>query len=92
MNCEFIIFVLCSRNDESETIKTYHYHYYLYHYHYTVGYVKKVERVQKRAYRMIPNLQHLHYGDQLAESGLLSLRACRIRYHSITMFKMYKKQ
>ena len=58
---------------------------------YTVGNILRVERVQKRACRLIPSMCHLHYREQLAELGMLSLRARRIRYQLITIFKMYKK-
>ena len=57
---------------------------------YTVGYINKIERVQKRMCRMIPAVRQLSYRDQLAHLNLHSLRARRIRYQLIFMFKLYK--
>ena len=46
----------------------------------TIGYVNKIERVQKRMCRMIPALRHLPYRKQLAHLKLLSLQARRTCY------------
>lgn len=40
--------------------------------------------------RMIPNIRGMTYRDQLKSLGLLSLKARRIRYQLITLYKMHK--
>ena len=57
---------------------------------FTIGYTKKVERVQKRMCRIIPSIRHLSYNDQLVKLNMLSLYARRIRFQLISVFKMYK--
>lgn len=40
--------------------------------------------------RMIPGIRHLSYRDQLMSLHLLSLRARRLRFQLITIFKIFK--
>ena len=57
---------------------------------YTVTYINKIEKVQKRMCRMIPELNGLPYQEQLEALELLSLQARRLRYQLIFLFKMHK--
>ena len=57
---------------------------------YTQNLVDEVERVQRRLCRMLPSLRHLSDKSQLKKIGLLSLRARRIRFQLITIYKMNK--
>jgi hypothetical protein len=56
---------------------------------YTSNNINKIERVQKRMCRMLPNLKGLSYQNQLRRMGLLSLQARRLRYQLITIYKMH---
>ena len=40
--------------------------------------------------RILPCVRHLGYKDQVKTLGLLSLRARRLRFQLITMFRIYK--
>ena len=57
---------------------------------YTSLYIEKIEKVQQRMCRMVPELRGLGYRTQLQSLGLLSLKTRRIRYQLIMIFKMYK--
>lgn len=57
----------------------------------TIGNTTKLERVQRRMCRMIPSIHDLPYKMQLASLGMLSLKARRLRYQLISIFKMYIK-
>ena len=52
--------------------------------------INNLERVQKRMCRLIPEVRHLPYYSQLKSLGLMSLRARRLRYQLITIFKIRK--
>ncbi|MEL7308748.1 MAG: reverse transcriptase family protein, partial [Pseudomonadota bacterium] len=54
----------------------------------TVGSIDKIERVQKRMTKMIPNLRALTYRDRLKVLNLLSLQARRLRSQLLYVFKM----
>lgn len=58
---------------------------------YTQTSINNVERVQKRLCRMIPTIKSLSYRDQLNSLGLLSLKARRLRYQLITIYKLYNR-
>lgn len=47
--------------------------------------VESLEQVQKRARKMVGDLEHLYYEEKLRELGLLSLRG--IQGHLITAFQ-----
>ena len=57
---------------------------------YSIGYISKMERVQRRMCRILPCVRHLGYKDQVKTLGLLSLRARRLRFQLITMYRIYK--
>ena len=57
---------------------------------YTSTSINNIERVQHRMCRIIPTIRHLPYKQQLNSLGLLSLRARRLRFQLITLFKIYK--
>jgi hypothetical protein len=57
---------------------------------YTQTSTDNIERVQKRMCRMIPAIKSLSYRDQLNHLGLLSLRARRLRYQIIVIFKLLR--
>lgn len=59
---------------------------------YTLSSINNVERVQRRMCRLIPEVRHLSYRQQLGSLGLLSLEARRLRFQLITLFKIYKGQ
>ena len=49
---------------------------------------KKIENVQKRATKLIPNLKHLPYKDRLKKLDLPSLKYRRIRGDMINVYKI----
>jgi len=53
--------------------------------------IKKIERVQKKATKMVPQLRKLCYGERLLNLGLTSLEERRVRGDMIQMFKIHKK-
>jgi len=52
--------------------------------------IDSIERVQRRMCRLIPEIRDLSYKQQLKELNILSLRARRLRFQLITMFKIQK--
>ena len=50
--------------------------------------IDDLEKVQKRFCRLFPSLHELRYKDKLQQLGLLSLRARRLRYQLIFLFKI----
>ena len=54
-------------------------------------YVKKVEKVQRRATKMIPQLRNLNYEERLLNLDLTSLEERRRRGDMIQMYKVHKK-
>ena len=48
----------------------------------------EIENVQRRFTRLFPDLRTLQYKDRLGQLGLLSLRARRLRYQLIMMYKI----
>ncbi|MEL7307933.1 MAG: reverse transcriptase family protein [Pseudomonadota bacterium] len=56
----------------------------------TISSIDSIERVQRRMCRLIPAIRHLPYRLQLKSLGLLSLRARRLRFQLITLFKIQK--
>ena len=52
--------------------------------------IDNIERTQRRMCRLIPEIRHLSYREQLNSLGLLSLRARRLRFQLITIFKIFK--
>ena len=57
----------------------------------TIEQTNKIERVQKRFCRMFHEIRHLSYKEQLSYLGIFSLRARRIRYQLISIFKIYNQ-
>ena len=57
----------------------------------TIEHTNKIERVQKRFCRMFRDIRHLSYKDQLSYLGIFSLRARRIRYQLICIFKIHNQ-
>jgi len=53
--------------------------------------IKKIEQVQERATRMVPQLQDLSYAERLLNLGLTSLEERRTREDMIQMFKIQNK-
>ena len=49
-----------------------------------------LEKIQKRATKMIPQLSHLTYAERLKELDMFTLRSRRIRGDIIQVFKMFK--
>ena len=49
-----------------------------------------MERVQRRATRLIPGLARLSYEERLKETGLYTLERRRLRGDMIEMFKIMK--
>ena len=49
-----------------------------------------LEKIQKRATKMIPQLSHLTYEERLKELDMFTLRSRRIRGDMIQVFKMFK--
>ena len=49
-----------------------------------------LEKIQKRATKMIPQLSHLAYEDRLRELDMFTLRSRRTRGDMIQVFKMFK--
>jgi len=56
----------------------------------TVMDIKKIEKVQARMCRMIPELKGRSYQEQLSDLGILSLETRRLRYQLIMIYKMCK--
>ena len=56
----------------------------------TLKYSDKIERVQRRFCRMLKNIRHLSYKDQLTQLNILSLQARRIGYQLIYIHKIHK--
>ena len=54
----------------------------------TTKYNDKLEKVQKKMFRLMSDLRDLNYQEKLAKANILSLRARRILHQLITMFKM----
>ena len=52
--------------------------------------IKKIEKVQARMCRMIPELKGRSYQEQLSDLGILSLETRRLRYQLIMIYKMCK--
>ena len=52
--------------------------------------INKVERVQRRAIKLIPELKHLCYERRLLECGLTTLETRRLRGDLIEVFKISK--
>ena len=52
--------------------------------------ISNLERIQRRLCRLFPTLLHLSYQEQLSSLVLLSLRARRLWFQLIIVFKMYK--
>lgn len=52
--------------------------------------IDNIERVQRRMCRLIRELHHLPYRQQLESLGLFSLQTRRLRFQLIFLFKMYK--
>ena len=50
--------------------------------------IKKLERIQRVATKMVPELKDLSYEERLKEIGLLTLQERRARGDLITMFKL----
>ena len=57
---------------------------------YTSISINNIERVQRRMCRMIPSIRHLSYRNQLKSLHLISLRARRLRFQLISIFKIFK--
>ncbi len=53
--------------------------------------VKKVERLQRLATRMIPGFKELDYEERLRKLGLTTLEERRTRGDMITMYKLVNK-
>jgi len=52
--------------------------------------IKKLEKVQERATRLVPQLQDLSYAERLLNLGLTSLEERRLRGDMIQMYKIFK--
>ena len=52
--------------------------------------IKKLEQVQRRATKLVPELRHLNYESRLANLGLTTLEVRRERYDLIQFFKILK--
>ena len=52
------------------------------------GDIEKVEKIQRRATRMIEEIRHLPYEDRLKECNLITLELRRRRYDLIETFKI----
>jgi hypothetical protein len=54
--------------------------------------INNIERVQRRMCRLISEIRHLSYRQQLSYLGLNSLQTRRLRFQLITIFKIYNGQ
>ena len=59
-------------------------------YPYTSTNIGKLERVQRRMCRMVPDFRTYPYHVQLRSLGLLSLQTRRIRFQLISIYKIFK--
>ena len=55
------------------------------------GDIEKVEKVQRRATKMIKEIRHLSYQERLKECNLMTLEMRRRRYDLIETFKIVKE-
>ena len=55
----------------------------------SLGFIRKIERVQKRMCNMIPLLRHQPYRKQLEMLNILSLQARRLRSQLVLVYKIY---
>ena len=58
--------------------------------YYIYIYIHMLERIQRRATKMIPGLRYLCYEEQLKECGLTTLKTRLLRGYQIEMFKIWK--
>jgi hypothetical protein len=58
---------------------------------YTARNINKIERVQKRLCRMIPDIRQMCYRKQLETLNIFSLETRRLRFQLISVFKIYKQ-
>ena len=53
-------------------------------------YIYKLERIQRRVIKMIPELRDLSYERRLLKCGLTTLETMRLRGYQIEVFKIVK--
>lgn len=58
---------------------------------YTARNINKIERVQKRMCKMISSISQMTYRNQLRKLNILSLKARRLRFQLISVFKIYRQ-